>query len=128
MKAAASKVARDQAKTRELQKVGKMVLDYCTPNKGLDQAANLKTLVNVKLTGESVNLSHVESSLRDAGWSVIQQYLEKAQPQKGNQTSDEYEQDRKVCGLLRNALSIGAEPNALRRVRDAIKKLDESGD
>ena len=126
MKSAADRVTRDQGKARELQRVGKMILDYVGSTKGLDQLSNLKTLVGVRLKDDT-NLSNLNASIRDSGWAVIGDYLEANQPQKGNQTSDEYEQDRKVCGLLRTALAIGAEPNALRRVRDAIKELD-SGD
>ncbi len=127
-KAAASQVGRDQSKARELQRIGKLILSYCTPNKGLDQAANLRTLCGVNLGGESVNLSHLEASIRDAGMQVIQDFLEKARPKDDEYLTAEkiadYGQDQQICPLLRNALAIGAEPSALKRVRDAIRRLD----
>ncbi len=130
MKSAAESITRDRGKAKFLQDVGRMIGDYC--GKGLPQSANLRTLCGVRLNGDSTNLTDLERAIRDAGMQVLTDYIDKVQPRGDNLSAEvvrEYEQDRQIIPLLRNALSVGAEPNALRRVRDAVRKLDsESGD
>ncbi len=124
MRAASERISRDRSKTQFLQRAAKMVIDYVGSGKKLDQLSNLKNLAGVSLVGESCNLSDLNAALRDASWSVIRDYLEQAHPRHGNQTMAEYETDRKVCALLKNAMAIGGDEGGLRRVKDAIRKLD----
>lgn len=124
------KVYRQSSHAAELQKVGQMIISYCGTGKGKPHANALKTLVNVQLKDDT-NITNLAASLRDAGWSAIMEFLEAAQPKQDYQsgkdadkTFAEWEQDREVCGLLRNALAIGADPAKLEQVRRAIKKLE----
>jgi hypothetical protein len=126
-KSASERIRRDMGETKFLQSVARLIIDYIGATRGVDQLANLKTLTSVRLRDDS-NLTNINASIRDAGGSVLTDYLEKNHPDFEVRPTEaavrEWSQDDRVCKLLREALALNGDEGEVEKVRRAIKRIE----